>query len=101
MKLNLLKFETSYPNLNILLHDTLLHFLSFILPSVDKFNRAFQKSTEKTTSQMFDEMSRLVRLYAANFLTKESIIEAGDNLCRLRFDATSQVSNYQYLGLHI
>ena len=76
----------------------LLHFLSFILPSVDKFNRAFQKSTESTTPQLFDEMCRLVRLYAANFLTRDSIIAAGDNLCQLKFDVESQVSN-ENLGI--
>ena len=30
----------------------LLHFFPFILPSMDRFNRLFQKSTENTTSQL-------------------------------------------------
>ena len=52
----------------------------------------FQKSTENTTSQLFVEMCRLVRLYAANFLTKQITVAAGDNLCKLKFDASCQVS---------
>ncbi len=44
----------------------LLHFLSFILPSMGKFNCLFQKSTQNTTCQLYTEMSRLVRLYASN-----------------------------------
>ena len=43
-----------------------LLFLSHILPSMDKFNRLFQKSTENTTCQLYSEMCRLVRLYASN-----------------------------------
>ena len=35
----------------------LLHFLSFILPSMDQFNCLFQKSTENTTSQLYDAMT--------------------------------------------
>ena len=58
----------------------LLHFLSFILPSVDRFNRLLQKSTENTNSQVYDEMTRLVRLYASNFLTTDTVLAAGGNL---------------------
>jgi hypothetical protein len=51
----------------------LLHFLSYILLSMDRFNRVFQKSTEYTTSQLYTEMSRLTRLYAANLLQRNAI----------------------------
>ena len=61
----------------------LLLFLSFILPSIDRFNIVFQKSTENTTCQLFDEISRLVRLYASNLLTKETIVAVGDKICLL------------------
>lgn len=71
----------------------LLLFLSFILPSVDRFNRLFQKSTENTTSQLYNEMNRLVRLYASNFLTSDTILAANDNLRNLEFAEENQVSN--------
>ena len=71
----------------------LLHFLSFILPSVDRFNRLFQKSTENTTSQLYDEMSRLVKLYAANFLTTEAVLAANDNLRTLVLSEENQVAD--------
>ena len=63
----------------------ILLFLSYILPSMDRFNRLFQKSTENTTCQLYSEMNRLVRLYASNLLKPESILEAGDDLSKLRF----------------
>ena len=34
----------------------LLHFLAYILPSMDRFNRLFQKSTENTTCELYLEM---------------------------------------------
>ena len=71
----------------------LLLFLSFILPSVDRFNRLFQKSTESTTSQLYDEMNRLVRLYASNFLTSDTILAANDNLRLLDLAEENQVTN--------
>ena len=59
------------------LHNPLLKpillFLSHILPAMDRFNRMFQKSNENTTCQLYNEMCRLTRLYAANVL-KCSII---------------------------
>ena len=71
----------------------LLLFLSFILPSVDRFNRLFQKSTENTTLQLYNEMNRLVRLYASSFLTLDTILAANDNLRNLEFAEENQVSN--------
>ena len=40
----------------------LLLLLSYILPSMNRFNRMFQQSTENTTCQLYSEMSKLVRL---------------------------------------
>ena len=50
----------------------LLHFLSYILPSMDKFSRVFQKSTESTTCQLYTEICRLVWLYAPMFCVQTS-----------------------------
>ena len=69
----------------------ILHFLSFILPSLDKFNRLFQKSTQNTTCQLYTEMSRLVRLYASNVLKPESITAVGEDLSKLSFASTNQL----------
>ena len=71
----------------------LLHFLAFVLPLFDRFNRLFQKSTENTTSQLYNEMNRLVRLYASNFLTNETILEAGNNLKQLSMEAESLLAD--------
>ena len=54
----------------------ILLFLEFVLPCMDRFNRLFQKSTENTTCELYSEMNRLVRMYAANLLTNETILEA-------------------------
>ena len=64
----------------------LLHFFSFILQHMDRFNRVFQKSTENTTCQLYTEMRRLVRLYAANLLEREAIVAVGDNLQMLQLE---------------
>ena len=69
----------------------LLFFLSFILPSIVRFNKEFQKSTENTTCQLFDEISMLVRLYASNLLSKESIVAVGDDLCLLNLEPSNQL----------
>lgn len=76
----------------------LLLFLAFILPSMDKFNRIFQKSTENTTCQLYDEMSRLLRLYAANLLKNDVILAAGDNLQDLSLTPANQLSD-ENLGI--
>ena len=47
---------------------------------MDRFNRVSQKTTENTTGQLYVEMSRLVRIYAANILTREAINSVSDNL---------------------
>ncbi len=71
----------------------LLHFLSFILPSMGKFNRLFQKSTQNTTCQLYMEMSRLVRLYASNVLKPESITAVGEDLSKLSFASANQLAD--------
>ena len=53
---------------------------------MDRFNRVFQKSYENTTCQLYTEMNRLVKLYAANVLTTASIQAAGENFKNLKFD---------------
>lgn len=71
----------------------ILHFLAHVLPSMDRFSRLFQKSSENTTCELYVEMSRLVRLYAGNLLKKEVILAAGDKLKEMKMDASSQVTN--------
>ena len=71
----------------------ILHFLSFVLPSMDKFNRLFQKSTENTTTQLYNEMSRLVRLYASNLLKHECIVAASADLRKLSFKEEDQLAD--------
>ena len=78
----------------------ILLFLSFILPSMDKFNRVFQKSTENTTCELYSEMNRLVKLYASNLLSNTAILAAGDNLGNLDLDVTNQVED-ENLGIGI
>ena len=58
----------------------ILHFLLYVLPCMDRFNRLFQKSTENTTCEFYDEMNRLVKLYTAKILTNGTILDAGDEL---------------------
>lgn len=76
----------------------ILLFLSYILPSMDRFNRVFQKSSENTTCELYSEMSRLVRLYASNILKADAIIAAGDNLNALNLDEGNQLSS-ENLGI--
>ena len=71
----------------------ILHFLSFILPSTDKFNRLFQKSTQNATCQLYTEMSRLVRLYASNVLKPESITAVGEDLSKPSFAIANQLAD--------
>ena len=74
----------------------LLHFLSFILPHMDRFSKMFQKSYQSTTCELLAEITRLVKLYAANVLTTASIQAAGENLKHLKFD--SQLEK-EHLGI--
>ena len=60
---------------------------------MNRFNHLFYRSIENTTSQLYDEMNRLVQLYAANFLSAEIILTASDNLKNLEFDEANQVCN--------
>ncbi len=58
----------------------ILLFLNHVLPSMDRFNRSFQKSNENTTCELYTDIHRLTKNYACNFLTKEAILEAGDKI---------------------
>ena len=76
----------------------ILLFLAHVLPSMHKFNRLFQKSTANTTCELYSEMSKLVRLYAANVLRTDVIIAASDNLHNLNMDPESQLAD-ENLGI--
>ena len=65
----------------------------YILPSKDKFNKIFQKSTENTTCQLYSEMSRLVCLYSSNLLKADVIKAAKDNLSTLSLSMSGQLSD--------
>ena len=65
---------------------------------MDRFDRLFQKSTENTTCELYDEMNRLVRLYAAKILTNDTILDAGDDLKILKFEKENQLSD-ENLGI--
>ena len=69
----------------------ILCFLAFILPSMDRFNRLFQKSSENTTCQLHAEMIRLVRLYASNLSKTETITAAEDDLTSLNSTRNKQL----------
>ncbi len=76
----------------------ILLFLSHILPSMDKFNRLFQKSKENSTCQLYNEMGRLVRLYASNLL-KPDVIKATENkLGSLNLEKRGQLAD-ENLGI--
>ena len=76
----------------------LLQFLAFILPSITRFSKQFQKSTESTTCELYVEVSRLVKLFAKNLLKTEAILAAGDDLSLLNFDEVNQVAD-EHLGI--
>ena len=65
---------------------------------MNRFSKQFQKSTENTTCEVYEEVSRLVRLYAKNLLMSEAVLAAGDNLTLLNFNTDSQVAN-ENLGI--
>ncbi len=64
----------------------LLLFLKHVLPFMDRFNRSFQKSNENNTCELFTEINRLVRIYAANLLTHNSIQQVGDKIHTVDLD---------------
>ena len=76
----------------------ILHFLLYVLPYMDRFNRIFQKSTENTTCELYDETNWLVRLYAAKILAKDTILDAGDDFKLLKFEKENQLSD-ENLGI--
>ena len=78
----------------------ILHFLAHVLPSMDRFSKMFQKSTENTSCEVYEEMCRLPRIYAGNFLKKEAILAVGDKLKELKLDSSNQVPD-EHLGIGI
>ena len=60
---------------------------------MDKFNCLFQKSTQTTTCQLYNEMSRLVRLYASNLLKPECIVAVGNDLSKLNLATCNQLED--------
>ncbi len=60
---------------------------------MDRFNRLFQKSTENTTCQLYNKMSRLVRLYASNVLKADVIIASTDNFSTLNLTRESHLDD--------
>ena len=57
----------------------ILHSLNHVLPSMDKFNRSFQKSNENTC-ELYMDIVRLTKIYVVNFLTEEAVHKAGDKI---------------------
>lgn len=76
----------------------ILHFLAFILTAMNRFSRQFQKSTENTTCELYEEVSRLVKLYAKNLLKTEAILAADTDLTKLKLDVENQVAD-ENLGI--
>ena len=60
---------------------------------MDCFNRVFQKSNENTTCELYTEMTRLLRVYAANILKRDVITAAGNNLSLLSLSDENQLSD--------
>ena len=65
------------------------------MPSMNQFSLVFQKSDENTTCEVYTEMSRLVKLYAANLLKVEAIVAAGNDLKTLSLVDENQLSDEQ------
>ena len=65
---------------------------------MDRFNRVFQKSNENTTCLLYSEMTRLVKLYAANLLNTDSIKKVGEDLKKLCFEEGDQLDK-ENLGI--
>ena len=71
----------------------LLFFLQFIMSSMNRFNRVFQKSTENTTCELYTEMCRLTKLYAANLLKADAISSVGSNIHQISLERENQLDN--------
>ena len=71
----------------------ILLFLSHILSSMDKFNRLFQKSKEISTYQLYNEMGRLVHVYASNLLKTDVIKAAENKLGSLNLEKRGQLAD--------
>ena len=64
----------------------LLLFLKHVLPFMDRFNRNFQKSSENNTCELLTEINRLVRIYAVNVLTQNSVLQVGNKIHTIDLD---------------
>lgn len=53
---------------------------------MDRFNRSFQKSNENNTCELYTEINRLVRIYAVNVLTQNSVLQVGDKIHTVDLD---------------
>ena len=60
---------------------------------MNRFSRQFQKSTENTTCELYEEVSRLVKLYAKNLLKTDAILAADTDLTKLKLDV-EKTSSY-------
>ena len=75
----------------------ILHFLNHVLPSMDRFNRSFQKSNENTTCELYTDIVRLTKkIYVVNFLTEEAVRKAGDKIHLVDMD---KVKLYEDLSI--
>ena len=55
----------------------ILYFLNHVLPSMDRFNRSFQKLNENTC-ELYEDIVRLTKVYTDYFLTEQAVRKAGD-----------------------
>ena len=63
-----------------------LLFLKHVLPFMDRFNRNFQKSSENNTCELLTEINQLVRIYAVNVLTQNSVLQVGNKIHTIDLD---------------
>ena len=70
----------------------ILHFLNHVLPSMDRFNRFFQKSNENTY-ELYTDFVRLTKIYAVNFLTEDAVCKARDKIHLVDMDKVKLYEN--------
>ncbi len=66
---------------------------------MNRFNKTFQKSNENTTCELYTDISRLVRIYAVNILTQQSVLQAGDNLHTIGLNDRTNLKPYESEGI--
>ena len=87
------KVVSSTGRLENTLTKPILHFLNHVLPSMDRFNRSFQKSNENTTCELYTDTVRLTKIYAVNFFTEEAVRKAGDKIHLVDMDKVKLCEN--------